>query len=81
MLSAGATSTSGASRPGAAWRGSAKRTTADAVSWRPHSAVKAIIGSRLRSRILPGQRGEAATAAAVLNRMFRMAKPASIRAA
>jgi hypothetical protein len=42
---------------------------------------KAIIGSKLRARILPAQQGEAATAAEVLNRMIRVAKPISIRVA
>ena len=41
---------------------------------------KAIIGSKLRARILPSQRGETAIAAEVLNRMIRVAKPVSIRA-
>jgi NADPH:quinone reductase-like Zn-dependent oxidoreductase len=42
---------------------------------------KAIIGPKLRARILPAQQGETAIAAEVLNRMIRVAKPASIRAA
>ncbi len=42
---------------------------------------KAIIGSKLRARILPAQQGEAAMAAEVLNRMIRVAKPISIRVA
>ena len=41
---------------------------------------KAIIGSKLRARILPAQQGEAAIATEVLNHMIRVAKPASIRA-
>ena len=41
---------------------------------------KAIIGPKLRARILPAQRGETALAVEVLNRMVRVAKPASIRA-
>lgn len=39
---------------------------------------KAIIGPRLRARGLPAQRGEAAIAVEVLNRMIRVAKPVSI---
>jgi hypothetical protein len=42
---------------------------------------KAIIGPKLRARILPAQQGETALAAEVLNHMIRVAKPASIRAA
>ena len=42
---------------------------------------KAIIRPKLRARILPAQRGEAAIAIEGLNRMIRMAKPTSIRAA
>ncbi len=42
---------------------------------------KAIIGPKLRARILPAQQGEAAMAAEVLNRMIRVAKPISIRVA
>jgi hypothetical protein len=41
---------------------------------------KAIIGSKLRARILPAQQGEIAIAAEVLNHMIRVAKPASLRA-
>jgi hypothetical protein len=41
---------------------------------------KAIIGPKLRARILPAQQGETAIVAAVLNHMIRVAKPASIRA-
>jgi IS5 family transposase len=41
---------------------------------------KAIIGPKLHARILPAQRGEAAIATEVLNRMIRVAKPVSIRA-
>jgi hypothetical protein len=40
---------------------------------------KAIIGPKLRARILPDQQGETAIAAEVLNHMIRVAKPASIR--
>ena len=40
---------------------------------------KAIIGPKLRARILHAQRGEAAMAAKVLNRMIRAAKPVSMR--
>ena len=49
-----------------------------------HAAIgryKAIIGPKLRARILPAQQGEAAIATEVLNHMIRVAKPASIRAA
>ncbi len=42
---------------------------------------KAIIGPKLRARILPAQRGEAAVAAEVLNRMIRVTRPISVRAA
>ncbi len=42
---------------------------------------KAIIGPRLRARTLPAQRGEAAIAVRVLNRMIRVAKPVSVRVA
>jgi hypothetical protein len=42
---------------------------------------KAIIGPKLRARILPTQQGEAAMAAEVLNRMIRVAKPLSVRVA
>jgi Transposase DDE domain len=42
---------------------------------------KAIIGPKLRARMLPTQQGEAAMAAEVLNRMIRVAKPVSVRAA
>ena len=41
---------------------------------------KAIIGPKLRARILPAQQGETAIATEVLNRMIRVAKPLSIRA-
>ena len=41
---------------------------------------KAIIGPKLRTRILPAQQGETAIATEVLNRMIRVAKPVSIRA-
>jgi hypothetical protein len=41
---------------------------------------KAIIGPKLRARILPAQQGETAIATEVLNRMIRIAKPVSIRA-
>jgi hypothetical protein len=39
---------------------------------------KAIIGPKLRARLLPAQQGEAAE---VLNRMIRVAKPVSTRVA
>ncbi len=42
---------------------------------------KAIIGPKLRARLLPAQQGEVAMAAEALNRMIRVAKPVSIRAA
>ncbi len=42
---------------------------------------KAIIGSKLHARLLPTQQGEAAMVAEVLNRMIRVAKPVSARAA
>jgi site-specific DNA recombinase len=42
---------------------------------------KALIGPRLRARSLPAQQGEAAIAVEVLNRMIRVAKPVSVRAA
>src|SRR3954454_9501563 len=41
---------------------------------------KAIIGPKLRARILPAQLRETAIATEVLNRMIRVAKPVSIRA-
>jgi len=40
---------------------------------------KHLIGPKLRARTLSGQQGEAALAAATLNRMIRTAKPASVR--
>jgi len=45
------------------------------------AACKAAIGPRLQARTLPGQQGEVTLAAAVLNRMIRTAKPASVRSA
>jgi len=42
---------------------------------------KGLIGPKLRARSLPAQRGEAAIAVEVLNRMIRVAKPVSIRVA
>lgn len=42
---------------------------------------KAAISPRLRARMLPGQQGEVALATAVLNRMIRTVKPASVRSA
>jgi hypothetical protein len=42
---------------------------------------KALIGPRLRARGLPAQRGEAAIAVRVLNRMIRVAKPIAVRVA
>jgi hypothetical protein len=40
---------------------------------------EAMIGPKLRARILPAQHGETAIAAEVLNRMIRVAKSASTR--
>jgi hypothetical protein len=40
---------------------------------------KHLIGPRLRARGLPGQRGEVTLAVRVLNRIIRIAKPASVR--
>ena len=40
---------------------------------------KGLIGSRLRARALANQQGEAALGVEVLNRMIRIAKPASVR--
>ena len=42
---------------------------------------KAIIGPKLRARLLPAQQGEVAMAARVLNRMIQVAKPVSTRPA
>ena len=42
---------------------------------------KGLIGPKLRARSLPAQQGETAIAVAVLNRMIRVAKPISVRAA
>jgi transposase len=42
---------------------------------------KAIIGPKLRTRMLPAQQGEAIMAVEVLNRMIRVAKPVSVRGA
>ena len=42
---------------------------------------KAVIGPRMRARILPAQQGDVTMAAEVLNRMMRVAKPVSIRVA
>ncbi len=42
---------------------------------------KGLIGPKLRARGLPAQRGEAAIAVEVLNRMTRAAKPISVRVA
>jgi hypothetical protein len=42
---------------------------------------KAIIGPKLRARLLPAQQGEVAVAAEVLNRMICAAKPVSTRVA
>jgi Transposase DDE domain len=62
-----------------AWQkvtGYGRRSLAETVVGR----YKAIIRPKLRARISPAQRGETAIAAEVLNRMIRVAKPASIRA-
>ena len=40
-----------------------------------------LIGPKLRARSLPAQRGEAAIAVAMLNKMIRAAKPVSLRVA
>ena len=40
-----------------------------------------MIGPTLRARTLPTQQAEVATGVAVLNRMIRLAKPISVRAA
>jgi hypothetical protein len=42
---------------------------------------KALIGPRLRARSLAAQQGEIALGAEALNRMIRVAKPASVRIA
>lgn len=42
---------------------------------------KHLIGPKLRARSLPAQNGEVAIAIAVLNTMFRTAKPVSVRVA
>lgn len=42
---------------------------------------KALIGPRLRARILANQQGEIALGSEVLNRMIRVAKPVSVRIA
>ena len=42
---------------------------------------KQMIGPTLRARTLPTQQAEVATGVAVLNRMIRLAKPISVRAA
>jgi transposase len=63
-----------------AWQkatGYGRRSLAETTAGR----FKAIIGPRLRARGLPAQRGEAAIAVEVLNRMIRVAKPVSIRVA
>ena len=63
-----------------AWQkatGYGRRSLAEAAVDR----YKAIIGSKLRARLLPNQQGEAAMAAQVLNRMIQVAKPVSTRAA
>jgi transposase len=63
-----------------AWQGETgygRRSLAETAVGR----YKAIIGSKLRARLLPTQQGEAAMAAEALNRMIRVAKPVSVRAA
>jgi len=62
-----------------AWQkatGYGRRSLAETAGGR----YKAIIGPKLRARILPTQRCETAIAAEGLNRMIRVAKPASIPA-
>ena len=54
-----------------------RRSFADAAVGR----YKAIIGPKLRARLLPAQQGGVATAAEALNRMIRAAKPVSTRVA
>jgi hypothetical protein len=66
-----------------AWQkatGYGRRSLAETAVGRYKAIIgKAIIGPKLRARILPAQQGEAAMAAEVLNRMIRVAKPISIR--
>jgi hypothetical protein len=57
-------------------RGYGRRSLAETAV----GCYKAIIRPKLRARILPVQRCEAAIATEVLNHMIRVAKPASIRA-
>jgi hypothetical protein len=54
-----------------------RRSLADAAVGR----YKAIIGPKLRARLLPAQQGGVATAAEALNRMIRAANPVSTRVA
>jgi hypothetical protein len=64
----------------AAWRtatGYGRRSLAETAVGR----YRGLIGSRLRARTLPTQQGEAALGVEVLNRMIRVAKPASVRIA
>ena len=60
-----------------AWQkatGYGRRSLAETASGR----YKAIIGSKLRARILLAQQGEAAMAAEALNHVMRAAKPSFI---
>ena len=62
----------------AAWRKATsygRRSLAETTVGR----YKGLIGSRLRARALANQQGEAALGVEVLNRMIRIAKPASVR--
>jgi hypothetical protein len=63
-----------------AWRreaGHGRRGLAETAVGR----CEAIIGPRLRARMPPARQGESAMAAEVLDRMIRVAEPASIRVA
>ena len=63
-----------------AWQqatGYGRRSLADTAVGR----YKAIIGPKLRARLLPAQQGGVATAAEALNRMIRAANPVSTRVA
>jgi hypothetical protein len=63
----------------AAWKatGYGRRSLAETAMGR----YKGIIGSGLRARTLSTQQGETALAVEILNRMIRVAKPASVRIA
>jgi len=63
-----------------AWRkatGYGRRSLAESAIGR----YEAVIGPKPRARSLPAQQDEVAIAAEVLNRMIRVAKPASVRVA